>query len=364
MIPATTNTLKNEYWVVHHNVLNEALCQHSTVMSNRFVSIYISRLNPNDLSSREVSFTLAEYKQIMEIKCVHSAAFKKSAEDLISIPVSIKNAGRLKVFPLFSEFTLDKNDFGDWMVTINCHDWMIDYLFDLKGNFSRYRLGNILNLKEKNHQEMYKFLNSHQHYKKGVEVTLDELKLALGLKKTQYAHWPEFERGVLVPCQKALAERSDLKFEYDTIQSRQRGAKVIALKIRIKNNKDFKSFEPSDKLETVEDNITGFSIKADEELHKALDSLENCLLNEKQKIVLTKKAKAIANIKYGEEIDNDDLSLAEATAKVIDASVAKVNKANQNSYTSMIPGKQIKNPAAYLHVTMANEFSKLIAKIE
>lgn len=351
-------SLDKNHVIEHDNVLITAM-EKLSVVEARFLAIYLSRINPKDIESRFVAFTLGEYCQIMGIEHFNIKAIDKSRMAMLKITLKIPEENKkydsdgCNFFSLFSFKDVD----GELGMVVDCNKHIEKYIFNLDGNFVKYRLGNITNLTEANHQQIYKFLKSKQHYLSGFDITFDELKKVLKIKPE--TKWSYFDRDVLKPCQKVLAEQTDIVFEYNPIKTHHRGNKIESLHIKVLVNQNFKSFESTGTFK-INNDFDPFSIKGNEQCYQAFEQLLDCKLTEKQIIVLGKTAIELANFKYSDELDQEKITLDDAILKTVKESVQIANDGITNKYKSLIPNAKIKEPAAYLHKIMENELKELL----
>ena len=237
--PKDPYVLKKNNWVYQANAINAAIHENSTVLGIRFFSIYQSKLNPIDKSTRLVTFPLKDYAKIMDMPRINITKLQQTAKELISIPVLIKRPeGGFLARPLFDKFDLYPKN-GEWYIDIDCHDDMVDYLFDLRKYYFKYKLWNMLRLNKRNHQQMYKFLKERQFYKDPPEVSIEDIKRALGFSKNQYDDWRDLRRDVLIPCQQALATNTDIKFDFEPVKGSGQGGKTVAVRFTISENTEF-----------------------------------------------------------------------------------------------------------------------------
>ena len=345
-------SLKVDNWVCHANALNAALNEKSTVLSIRFFSIYLSRLNPLDRTTREVSFTVEEYAKIMNIDRPNTNKLQKTSRDLLCIPITIQEPdGGFSTVTLYKKFRVRPEN-GVWRVTIDCHDDMEDYLFDLHDHYFKYKLWNMLRLKERNHQQMYKFLKERQFQKKPPEVLIENIKLALGLQNNQYTDWSEFRRCVLIPCQESLSQNTDLRFDFEPIRGRGKGGKIIGVRFKISENTeyidqltfdDFLAEQPDPEMDGEIDTIDlqfepsePISEPDPYDVRKSLDCLNGRRMTDLQVGRAISKATEMAKIKFCDDIDNPDFDFDKAVFTEIDDIVR---------YTCH--QKDVKNPNAY-----------------
>lgn len=366
--------LSGDNWVYQANAINSAISDRASVIGIRFFSIYQSKLNPKDKTTRKVTFPLDDYAKIMELQRVNITQLKKAAEELITIPIIIgRPDGGFTARPLYDKVDVFQDEQDDWYVTIDCHDDMVDYLFDLHRDYFKYRLWNMLRLRERNHQRMYLFLKERQFLKEPPIVELGEIRKALGLNKDQYTAWRDFRRAVLEPCQTALSERTDLKFAFEPIK-KGRGGKIVAIKLIIENNNNYvdqltldefigSQFEPE--YETEEINPMSFKAEEQQELESSTSDYDYrkalALLgekpsdkpNEQQAESIKNLALKVAKNTYDEELETSKITLNEALYKIIYDAVMIVNTAIEKAKQGK--GRVINNPITYLNGVLQNK---------
>jgi len=81
--------IKKNYLVKKRNVLNEMRAKDMTLQELRFLSIYLSKINKDDPSTRCVRFSLDDFQAIMDIVRLDMAHIKKVTDTLLSRVVSV-----------------------------------------------------------------------------------------------------------------------------------------------------------------------------------------------------------------------------------------------------------------------------------
>ena len=230
-------------WVSKSNALNEVRNNRMNVSQIRLFTIYLSKINPRDVSSREVTFKLDEYTKIMQFKQTNTTRLIKTAEDLLGLTVKYwDRTGQYSsdgligfvICQIFKRFKLYKNDDGEWLVSIDCHDDVLHLMFDLQKYYFKYELWNTLQLTSPNQQRMYELLKQYEAAGERI-VTVKDLREWLGLKPEEYPRWGNFKARVLDASQEALANFTDIKFTWEVEKRGVRG-KIIALKFNIEKN--------------------------------------------------------------------------------------------------------------------------------
>lgn len=225
--------LKENYIVEKRNILNEMRENSMTFQEILFFSIYLSKINARDVSSREVKFPLKDFERIMGIERAKVSHLEKSFEGILQKVVSLplENRQGFVSFQLFKECVLRKEE-EEWIVTIDAHDRALPLMFEFKEKYFTYELWNVLKLKSKNQLRMYELLKQYENIGTRT-VELVDLKEMLGLTKDGYEIWADFKRSVLDACQVALREKTDISFEYQPIR---KGRKITAVKFIIQKN--------------------------------------------------------------------------------------------------------------------------------
>lgn len=266
---AKLNTLKKEYLVTKLNVLNEMRANNMTMQELRLFSIYLSRINPEDVATRHVRFSIAEFQSIMELGRINIAYYKRVAESLLGKAIFIPTErGGFTGYTLFSEFKVDSDEYGEWHVNIDANEKVLPLLFDFKNHYFRYELWNALRLRGKNQLRMYEILKQYEKIGYRI-VSLEDLRNWLGIEPNEYPQYKYFRQEVLEPCKKAIAENTDITFTYEPHSKR--GRKIVGLIFHIEKNVNHK--DPLSLREFIElnsDNVIDY----DQLSHLNLDDID------------------------------------------------------------------------------------------
>ena len=222
------NEINEKNWIEKSNILNGLKAKGMKLTEIRFLAIYQSKINARNPNSREVSFTLNEFMRILDLKQVNIVQLKEIADNIICKPVHIPNEynGFIAV-PLFSKCEVRQNSKTlEWSIHIKCSEEVMPYMFEMKKNYFKYQLWNALSLGSVNQIRMYEILKQYEKVGKRT-ISIEELKIMLGIDNNQYTQYRDFKRYVLDVCQKALEKNTDIKYTYETIK----GAKGKVLSI-------------------------------------------------------------------------------------------------------------------------------------
>lgn len=228
--------LKKNNLVVKKNILNELRANNMTLQELRFFSIYLSRINPNDIETRVVSFPLEDFRLIMELGRLNIEYLKNTTNSLLGKIINIPlESGGYEAFQVFKRCKVFlENEI--WYIEIDAHDQALPLMFDFKEKYFSYKLWNTLKLKSSNQIRMYEILK--QYEKIGYRImTVDYLKMQLGIGEKEYQRFNNLVYRVIEPCKKALEENTDIKFTYEPYGAKGKFGKILELKFNIfKNN--------------------------------------------------------------------------------------------------------------------------------
>jgi len=236
-------------------MLNEIRHTKMTLSQQRLFSIYLSKINPKDETSREVIFRLDDYAKIMSLGRLNIKQLKKSAYDLTRLVITFcedgeqseytAKYGNLNAFSisstlLFERFKLHKDDNEDWVVSIRCTDKVMPLMFNLQKFYFKYKLWNALQLTSSNQIRIYELLKQYETigYK---EIDVKDLRERLGFEGNEYKEWSDFRRRVLEASQVALKNYTDIKFTWEVIGKRGNGGKINTLRFNVEKNDGYVS---------------------------------------------------------------------------------------------------------------------------
>lgn len=230
--------LKANNIIEKRNLLNEIKSSYMTLQEMRFFTIYLSKINPRDISTKEVIFPLTDFLKIMDITRIRIDKLKLTTNRLLSKVINIANEdGGYTGFQLFEKCQVYKDKLtGSWSIKIIAHKESLPLMFDFKEKYFKYELWNALSLTSTNQIRMYEIL---KQYEKCGERTIElsELKKLLGININQYPRFNSFRQRVLESTKNAIEKYTDIKFEYQPICFQ--GRKVSKIKFLIHKNKNY-----------------------------------------------------------------------------------------------------------------------------
>lgn len=224
--------------VEKRNVLNELRANNLTLQELRFFSIYLSKINPFDTTTRNVKFKLSDFQKIMDFKTLNIVQLKAATDSLLTKIVHIpKESGGYTAFQLFKECEIDKDSSGEWYVSIDAHDKALPLMFDFKDRYFKYELWNALRLRSANQIRMYEILKQYENIGRR-ELSVSDLRELLGIAPNEYPRWNNFKTRVLDSCQQALKETTDICYTYERGKTGA-GGKWLTIIFNISKNKEY-----------------------------------------------------------------------------------------------------------------------------
>lgn len=223
------------------NVLNELRSNNMTLQELRFFSIYLSKINARDTSTRVVRFPLSDFQRIMEFGRLNIGQLKASTDSLLCKIVHLPDEkGGFRSFQLFKECCVTQDDNGEWYMEIDAHDRALPLMFEFKDRYFTYELWNALRLKSANQVRMYEVLKQWEKLGRK-EFKVEELRALLGIKEDDYSGrtgWSDFKKKVLDSCQQALKETTDICYTYERGKVG-KGGKWLTIVFHIEKNEDY-----------------------------------------------------------------------------------------------------------------------------
>ena len=217
--------------VQKRNVLNELRANNLTLQELRFFSIYLSKINPRDTSTRIVRFKLSEFQKIMNFKELKISQIKAATNSLLKKIVDVPlEKGGYDSFQLFKKCRVSLDN-DEWYIDIMPYKRRNDIF---KDKYFKYELWNALRLKSANQIRMYEILKQYETIGKR-EIRVDDLQQLLG---TNYPRWNNFKAKVLDPCQQALKQFTDICYTYERGKTGQ-GGKWLTIIFHISKNTEY-----------------------------------------------------------------------------------------------------------------------------
>ena len=235
----------------------------------KILDTYLSRIDSHDPEHCEVTFTKAEYEELMGIGKSNLATLKKHTKGMLQKVVEVpigktkRNGGYLQ-FVLFDAAECEPDENGVPTITLSCTQKAKRLFFEIDQiGYLRYELRFILALKRQSSYLLYMEVLRNRYRLEWI-IPLEKLRDEIfDLKKAEsYKVFKDFKRYVLDPAVKEVNEKTDCHIEYEPIK---RGRKVTAIKFKYTPNEES---EEQMKLSDIADFLP---INKDEDDNKGMD---------------------------------------------------------------------------------------------
>ena len=190
-----------------------------------------SMVSPEDEEFKTYKFKISEFMDLLGIKDrTKYSEVPKITKELMKKVFEIKEEDTLIQTAWLSGAKYKK---GSGMVELTFSGYLKPYLLQLGTLFTKYKLSNILNMKNKYSPRFYELMKANEFKKQGyIEIEIEELRKILKAENI-YPKYNDFKRFVIETSQKELEKLSDIRFEFEEIKV---ARKVTELKFFIKAN--------------------------------------------------------------------------------------------------------------------------------
>lgn len=261
------------------------------ITKNEFtlLATMISLLEPSDKEFPMFTIGVKEVADMLKIdkKSVFSELDKITDRLMKRISRIITAEGKYIKFTWLNSVTVNSNKN---VISLQFHNFLKPYLLDLKkrGNFTQYRLGQVIEFKSFYTARMYGVLV--EHYSKKTykfEYSLDDFRqLMLGHQSTSYPLYKNFRNKVIDTARKELSTKdkktglykADLSFELETKRA---GRKISHLIFTIKTQQTKLTSSPQTKPQRTANNSDVPQIVLDYEAIGVMRKMVQSYLNQR-----------------------------------------------------------------------------------
>lgn len=208
----------------------------------RLLEVYLSRINPRDPESSNVSFTLAEYCKLLDLK-LNSKNLKSQVKhflgNVVSVPLNADGTEYV-MYPLFTKAEVKFNrESLSYDVSINCNPDLRPVFFDIaRSGYVKYRLRYTIGMKQQASILMYSMIRDWMNRSlTSNKIGLKQLRDHLGANGASYDDFRSLRRRVLEPAVEEISNVSDIVVDFEKICT---GRKVVAVEFRF----GYKSKQP------------------------------------------------------------------------------------------------------------------------
>ncbi|PRX23155.1 plasmid replication initiation protein [Orenia metallireducens] len=221
---------KQNNLIVKHNKLIEAKYKLS-LQEQKLILILASRINKDDENFNKQVFSVIELAEILGInKEWYYSEIKEVTKKLINRVIEIRKGNKfLQVaFLEYAEYLEDEGT-----VELQFSSKLKSYFLQLKNNFTKYYLKNVIKFESIYSIRIYELLKQYERIKSR-RFEIKKLKEILGIED-KYSRYYDFKKRILFQAQEEINEKSDLEIDFEEMKT---GRKVTAIKFIIKKKKN------------------------------------------------------------------------------------------------------------------------------
>ncbi|WP_051412057.1 replication initiation protein [Halonatronum saccharophilum] len=225
--------------IVKHNEVIESK-YNMTSTEAKIVAKLACMINMDDEEFKEHKFRSKDLLDELGLGETNYAALRESIERLITRKIEINQSDKKRLVTTFLSSCVYNNK--NSTITLSYDPKLKPYFLQLKNNFTKYYLENILELKSFYSIRIYELLKQYERIRERT-LGLEELKKMLGAENKSYNRYNNFKRKVLLQAQEEINQKTDLKMSFEEVKT---GRKVTGIKFLI------------DKKEVVKEKVESF----------------------------------------------------------------------------------------------------------
>lgn len=227
LIPIESEKLSVDNIVTRSNPLLSSIEAPLSLGAFKLFDLYLSLINPKDVSSAEVVIRKTDYEHLLNVQRVRDEVLKKKAKELSLLQYGINGEnGDLLLLNLFEYVGIytDKSN-GEVLIGMKCSDKAKPLLFNVKTvGYIKYQLKNTFALNTEYEARLYIYLST-QAFRKKWEISYFELKKRLHCEKVKkYDSYGSFNARILSNAIKNINANTNLTVTYQYIFKKGAGA--------------------------------------------------------------------------------------------------------------------------------------------
>lgn len=204
------DTLSRE--VTYHNDFSNTVFTDFSLREKKVLLLLIAGINNEDSNDKIYHFNPRQIKEMLSMERKSYTVLSKIIYSIQKKPIGILSSpNEIRTISIFDEVRYNANDES---ISVSFGKSAIQLFKNLKGNFSKYFLKNILNLQSENSIEFYLKAESGLYKKENFEISLEEIKKIFNtISSTK-----DIKRQLINRCIKDINDNTDIVLEVSDIK--------------------------------------------------------------------------------------------------------------------------------------------------
>ncbi|PRX19640.1 replication initiator protein [Orenia metallireducens] len=216
--------MANDLIVKHNKVIESKYNMTST--EAKIIAKLTCLIEKNDEDFKEHTFRSRDLLEELGLGENNYVALKESIRKLITREIEIHQPDKRELITTFLSSCVYDNI--NSTITLSYDPKLKPYFLQLKNNFTKYYLENILELKSFYSIRIYELLKQYERIKER-KITITDLREILDVKD-KYKLYADFKRRILLQAQDEINQKTDLEVDFEEIKT---GRKVTGIKFII-----------------------------------------------------------------------------------------------------------------------------------
>lgn len=214
--------------VVKDNVFLRQSRAQLSVVELKIIIYLISKIKAEDIDLSTVHISIKDFCKLTntEAKGNNYLKVRESIKSLKQKTWCLELDDNRDLIYSWIDYCVISKNTGD--IEIALSQYLKPYLLQLKSNFTKYRLSEVLNLSSKHAIKLFELCSSYL-FKGSFRISLTELKHYLGVDN-KYGDWRDFRKSVIEPSIKQINKNTFLFVEYEPIKN---GKRVEEIEIKV-----------------------------------------------------------------------------------------------------------------------------------
>lgn len=207
---------RNELVVKHNDLLRKS--RYTLTANEQKIIIYlVSKINANDKELKEIEINILDFCKVIGIE-VNGDAYNRVKETIKSLADKswwlTFTEKKETLFRWINEAEIEK---GNGVIKLQLSKHLEPYLLELKQNFTKYELINVLSLRSKYSIRLYELLKSYL-WQGSWQVSVKEIRELLETEG-KYQEFRDFRKRVINPAIEEINGYTDLQIEMKTLKT-------------------------------------------------------------------------------------------------------------------------------------------------